>query len=140
MLFNRSNVYDFRKIRYRGSDALSLIVGDLGPASIATASGVGIILNSSYEIVKTIYAVDGEEHVHIDMHEFNVIDDGNSALVIIAKRSLPGESTLPENANATVRNNGFQEVEIETNRVMFQWWAYDYVPASDSHSAQPEDV
>lgn len=139
MLFNRSNVYDFRKIRYRGSDALSLIAGDVGPVSIATASGVGIILNSSYEIVKTVYANDGGKQVHIDMHEFNVIDDGKSALVLIAKKSLPGESALPENANATVRNNGFQEVEIETNRVIFEWWAYDYVPASDTHSAQLED-
>jgi hypothetical protein len=140
MLFNRSNVYDFRKIRYRGSDALSLIAGDVGPASIATASGVGIILNSSYEVIKRIYADDQGKQMHIDMHEFNVIDDGNSALVIIAKRSLPGESTLPENANATVRNNGFQEIEIETNKVIFQWWAYDHVPATDSQSSQPEDV
>lgn len=74
------------------------------------------------------------------MHEFNVIDDGNSAIVLIAKKSLPGESTLPENANATVRNNGFQEIEIETNSVIFEWWAFDFVPASDTHSAQPEDA
>lgn len=60
MLFNRSNVYDFRKIRYRGFDAMSLIAGDVGPVSVATASGVGIILNSAYEIVKTVYASDGE--------------------------------------------------------------------------------
>lgn len=140
MLFNRSNVYDFRKIRYRGFDAMSLIAGDVGPVSVATASGVGIILNSAYEIVKTVYASDGGKQVHIDMHEFNVIDDGNSAIVLIAKKSLPGESTLPENANATVRNNGFQEIEIETNRVIFEWWAFDFVPASDTHSAQPEDA
>ncbi|KAL7920254.1 Arylsulfotransferase domain-containing protein [Trichoderma austrokoningii] len=138
LLFNRSNVYDFRKIRYRGSDALSLIAGDVGPT--ATATGVGFILNSSYEIVKTIYARDGEQLVHIDMHEFNVIDDGNSALVIIAKKSLTGESTLPDNTNATVRNNGFQEIETETNRIIFQWWAYDHVPASDSPYAPAEDV
>jgi hypothetical protein len=140
LLFNRSNVFDFRKTRYRGSDALSLIVGDASPVSIAMTSGVGIILNSSYEIVKTVFAINGQEHMHIDMHEFNLIDDGKTALVITVRSAFPGESALEENANATVRDNGFQEIETETNKLIFEWWAFDYVPASDTHSIPPEDA
>ncbi|RHZ55592.1 hypothetical protein CDV55_105348 [Aspergillus turcosus] len=134
-LFNGRNVFDFRKTRYKNSDALSLLVA-VGESVIPSTETIGVILNSSYDVVKTVMASNGQGYS--DMHEFNVIEDGNSALLIATRwQNVSGSLFNKEKTPATnitkLLDFGFQEVDVETGRMKFEWWAFDHIPASDTH-------
>lgn len=88
-------------------------------------------MDSNYSAINTVRT--GGNAPPADQHEFNVINNGASALVT-AYGQVPYDLT---SLNVTsgigwVLNCMFQEVDVATGVVLFQWSAIDHVPISDS--------
>lgn len=67
------------------------------------------------------------------MHEFNVIEGGKSALLITNVPQLHDISALNlQPQSGWVSNNGFQEIDIATGKVNFEWNTLDHVPITES--------
>lgn len=98
--------------------------------------GVGWIMNHNFQLRKSV-------HMHdmipsFNMHEFNILDNGRTALVVTKDpefRHIPFPSTnKPSSKQIRVKisNNGFQEIDILTGEVLFGWNALDHVALSET--------
>jgi len=70
------------------------------------------------------------------MHEMNIISEGRTALHIIHQPlwldiSELGEFGVPDEAG-WVLDCGFREVEVDTGKVLFEWWPHEHVRMSTS--------
>ena len=87
-------------------------------------------MDSTYSVVDTV--VSGNNQPQIDQHEFDVVDDGDSALITIYKQ-IPFNTTEPGIANVTWLTVGiFQEIDLGTGNVNFEWQSIDHVPVTAS--------
>ncbi|KAF4219535.1 hypothetical protein CNMCM5878_003039 [Aspergillus fumigatiaffinis] len=126
-LFRNENAFDFKPISIDGDYYLSFIHGGGYPDKW---KGTASILQSTYgpdpavNISKTLTA--------IDMHEFNIINEGQSALVITSERVVRKLSDLgfPE-LETTIIANGFREIDLATGEVVFDWNSTD-IPLNES--------
>lgn len=93
--------------------------------------GHGTILDSNYTHVASVKT--GSDAPPVDQHEFNVINNGVSALVTAYGPTPYDLSSLNITGGiGWVLNGMFQEIEIATGNVLFQWPALDHVPISES--------
>jgi hypothetical protein len=118
-------VTDFRVQRYRGRRVLTWWRSrsddgdDIGRYSI---------YDSSYRLVK--YVRPGNELTG-DMHEF-VITSRNTALMTLSHRvRVKGRSVL---------EGAFQELDLSTGRVVFEWHSIDHVRLVESYYRLPRDA
>ena len=130
------NIADFRPVSIRNSHHLSAIHLDLREDTIEYSSGnrtgYGFILNSSYELVGQISLP--KDVPSFNMCEFKVVKGGETALYILEKVEYREVSQHPRlNRDAGwVRNMGFQEVNISSGEIFFDWWALDHLTVADS--------
>ena len=68
-----------------------------------------------------------------DEHEFNVVDDGKSAILSIYDSTQYDLSTYGIEGQGWGINNYFQKVDIATNELLFEWSAADFVNVSDTY-------
>ena len=100
------------------------------------ARGSGLILDQTYTQVLNVTS--GNDQPALDQHEFFVKDNGTTVLVTIYKQipfdaatSAPGNTALE---NVTWLQVGiFQQIELATNKVLFEWQSSDFVPVSASY-------
>ncbi|KKY28714.1 putative Arylsulfotransferase [Diplodia seriata] len=122
--------HDVQVCTYNGEDHLCFMQGN---QMKGYARGHGLILDKSYSIVKSI-EVGGSGVPSVDMHEFNMINDGASALVT-AYMTIPYD--LADFGITTgvgyLQDGTFQEIEVDTGNVLFEWRAIDHVPLNASH-------
>jgi hypothetical protein len=130
MELDQQNAFDFRVAQYNGSSHLSFIIEKSRDGS-ATGGDKGVIMDNSYQVVKTVRANDGKDN--INMHEFHVLAGENRALVITMRSQPANESNLNVGLDQIVKNYGFQEVDIDTGKTLFKWSCLDHVPVSDSY-------
>ncbi|KAK0257262.1 hypothetical protein LTS09_007737 [Friedmanniomyces endolithicus] len=98
--------------------------------------GMYVILNSSYQTVQALPAPAGSSM--IDMHEFEVLEGGQRALVIAQKAQLLDTNPIAGTVGAMwVLNNGFLEVDMMTGGTVFEWWALDYVDLGETYTVPP---
>ncbi|KAL4866624.1 hypothetical protein BDV12DRAFT_198974 [Aspergillus spectabilis] len=91
------------------------------------------ILGKRYETERVLRAAG---HKLVSVHEFEVVDGGRGVLVEVpvpVKRSL-GEFG-GEEGQAWVLSSGFQEIDIETGELLFEWYSLDYI--TPKYSALP---
>lgn len=76
-----------------------------------------------------------------NMYEFKIVDDGRSALSILHKAEYRDVSPHPDlhRDAGWIGNMGFQEVDIATGAVIFEWWALDHLPVTASTAAPTDD-
>ena len=117
---------DFRVQSYRGQPRLTWWEG-----VITLGHGVGryVIADSSYTPVAHVDAGDGHRG---DLHEFLVTDRDTALLtsytiVDADLRSVGGPR------HGTIQNAMFQEVELSSGRVLFEWQSLDHIPISESY-------
>lgn len=98
--------------------------------------GVGVILNSSYQLTGAVSP--SREISGFNMHEFNVIDNGARALLIM---SVPGfvSGVHLDNGMTSLwaADNGFQEIDVKTGEVLFEWRPLDYLSVTESTTSLP---
>ncbi|XWX00512.1 hypothetical protein V2A60_008532 [Cordyceps javanica] len=120
---------NFQKGRYLGKDVLYAFEG-LHDGPHAHGLGHHTILNSHYETIRELRA---GRHYISDKHEFIINDDGKTALLQIWQ-------PVPRNLSAYGGGDDhvwivdaiFQELDIETGNVLFEWHSLDHVSPKDA--------
>jgi hypothetical protein len=94
--------------------------------------GIGVMLNEHYVRIHTITAGAGYQNDGIDEHELTVGPNGTAWVVITApvRANLTSVGGPP---NGTVLDSIVQEIDIATNRVLWEWNALHHVPLRASY-------
>lgn len=117
-------VNDFRMQIYKSEDYLTYWVGD--EDSPGHGRGYYKMLDRSYNLAFTINACNNFSG---DYHEFSITSD-NTALVT-SYTAVPKNLTSYGKPNGFIWDCIFQEIEIETNRLLFEWRATDHFKFGD---------
>lgn len=116
--------------KYKGTDHLCFFQGH---QQKGYCRGHGVILDNQYRIVKSVQGGGGMSTG--DMHEFMLINDGKSALMTIyQQRQFDMTSWNIRTGVGWVMESIFQEVDVETSNVLFEWRSLDHVDPSLSYT------
>ena len=103
----------------------------MGQQYLGYTRGLGLILDNTLNIVHCVQSQGSQ--LPLDMHEFNVVDNGASALISIYQ---PQQADLSADGIASglgwILDCWFQDIDLRTNEVLFEWSALGHV--SPSHS------
>ncbi|KAI6713979.1 hypothetical protein JHW43_003529 [Diplocarpon mali] len=114
--------------RYKGKDYLTFWSGTSGGP---WGNGSYIMLDSSYELAHTVTSV--EIDAGGDLHEFAITEHGTALFTIYQDKQV-NCSDVGLSRLCWINDCLFQEVDIETGQLLFQWRASDHVPLSHSYS------
>lgn len=115
---------------YQGADHICFFQGN---QHHGWARGHGIIMNKNYRVVRTVEAVGAA--TQMDMHEFRLIDGGKRALVTIyqpRQYDLGAFGVGP--GLGWIHDSLFQEIDVETGELLFEWRALDHIAPSFSYT------
>jgi len=132
-LVNYSNAYDLRVSIVEGRSMLSFIV-----INNQTEGREAMILDDQYRLHATMDLRGGRGKAN--MHEFRLLDDGRSALIVAA----PGDADadvmvdLPQLTEARrVHHEGFREIDIRTGEVKFEFSTLENLHAAEHTHVKP---
>ncbi|KAL2820587.1 ASST-domain-containing protein [Aspergillus granulosus] len=95
--------------------------------------GHGVIMDEHYHIVKTV--VPGGGMAASDMHEFKLINNGKTALMTLyQQRQFDMSIWNVKGGMGWLMESVFQEVDVATNKVLFEWRSLDHVDPSVSYT------
>lgn len=121
---------NLQKTQFEGRDALLAFQGKHNAAH-GHGHGVLKLLDSSYNVLKEVRA---GHHRLIDKHEGQVINDGRSALFQIYHPVPRDLSEVGGDAqHQWIVDAQFQEVDVGTGKVLFEWRSLDHVPPTHSN-------
>ncbi|KAK0124592.1 hypothetical protein ONS95_009541 [Cadophora gregata] len=119
--------------RYKEEDFLTFWSGTShGPHS----NGSYYMLDSSYEVAHTITSVGID--MGGDLHEFEITDNGTALFTIYEDKQVDC-SDVGHDGLCWIDDCLFQEVDIVTGELLFQWRASDHVPLSHSYKLRHKD-
>ncbi|KAK7038316.1 ASST-domain-containing protein [Favolaschia claudopus] len=99
---------------------------------INSEDGVVLMMNSSYEVVMNVSAVN---QGGTDFHEFNVVKPENKTALITATNSIPMDLTsIGGPAQGWYIDCIVQEIDIATGDVLFNWTASDHISLLESYN------
>ncbi|HTA35964.1 MAG TPA: arylsulfotransferase family protein [Solirubrobacteraceae bacterium] len=120
---------DFRVQQYEGKPVLTWWQDPLS-AGGSSKSGE-VIMDSSYRRIAVVRAGNGYQP---DLHEFQITPRGVGIITVYdgidCDLSSVGGAT-----NAAVADTLFQEIDLKTGAVMYEWHSLDHVPLSDSYAS-----
>ncbi len=126
--------------QYEGKPVLTWWQGHISEHGFGL--GEDVIADSTYTDIAHILAGNG---LHADLHEFQLTPQ-NTALVTAYDPILCDLSSVGGPADAGLTDSLFQEIDIKTGLVMYQWTSLDHValaesyePASHATTAWPYD-
>jgi hypothetical protein len=97
------------------------------------AHGHGVIMDQHYRVVKSVEPA-GSYQASSDMHEFRLIADGRTALMTQYLRSAHDLCDYtPCDGFGYVHECAFQEVDVDTGEVLFQWRSLDHIGLDESY-------
>lgn len=90
-------------------------------------------MNNRYQIVRSVQAGGGMSSA--DMHEFKLINGGKTALMTIyQQRQYDMSRWNIRTGMAWIMESIFQEVDVETSKVLFEWRSLDHVDPTVSYT------
>ncbi len=95
--------------------------------------GVGVLLNEHYKRIHTVTAGDGYERQGISTHEFQLTPEG-TALVEVHAPVHANLTSVGGPTDGVVGDSIIQEINIATNKVVWEWSAYHHIPLRDSYA------
>ncbi|MGA2758163.1 MAG: arylsulfotransferase family protein [Solirubrobacteraceae bacterium] len=113
--------------RYQGRPVLTWWQGTISHHGFGV--GVGEIYSTSYRRLATIHAGDGLSE---DLHELTLTPSG-TALITAWKPLYCDLAGVGGAAVAAVFDSVYQEIDIRTGLVMYEWDSLEHVPLSDSY-------
>lgn len=129
---------NLQKAEYKDQDVLFAFEGKHNAAH-GHGHGHLTILDSSYQQLATVRA---GHHRFIDKHEGQLINNGKSALVQIyhpvpienlARLAGGSESDKRAASREWVVDAQFQEIDVDSGKVIFEWSSLDHVPVHHSN-------
>jgi len=119
--------------RYKDEDFLVFYQGEQRDGH---SSGTCIFYDSKYEVRHSVEAV-GFPGASVDMHECQVTEEGTVLISIYETRDLDTSSAggLTLEQGGKLLDSLFQEVDLETGELVFQWRASDWYSLQDSYFA-----
>lgn len=133
-MFPDRKVFDFRPVMIGGIQHLALVTPSDEEWHVFS-DGAAILLNSSYQPVYTLTS--GDLGHKIDLHEFNVVDDGSSAL-LAAKDTRSVSLSDSVEWTGKVMECFFLEIDLRTQTQKFYWTASEHVKLTESTNPPPE--
>lgn len=127
-------VMNLKVQQYRGENYLTFWAG-------YKVGGIGMgnyyMLNSSYDVVQVVNAVTSEHAPRMgDLHEF-VITKDDTALLTVYNTTQFDLSAMGRPTEGWMVDSLFQEVDIATGELLFEWRASDYFNPSESFYINP---
>jgi hypothetical protein len=93
-----------------------------------------LILDDMLNMVQSVQLQGGLSP--LDQHEFNVVDNGKSALIVIYRTQQADLSVDGIGSGlGWIVNCWFQEIQLDTNKLLFEWGTLDHVAPSYSSVA-----
>jgi hypothetical protein len=122
------DAFDFKAVTYNGSQHLTFAIGNRpknGSPVLPDDLQLGYITNSAYQVHDKVNV--NRNTTIFDIHEFHVIDEGKIALMTTTKVQSRDVSELnvTELTEMRVANKGFQEVDLATGNINFEWDALE---------------
>ena len=129
--------FDFKLVTIDGQEMLTVLLlpykhSDRYPA------GAGLVINTS---LKVTGVVQGKPGLILDMHEFNVMENGSRALMLSRQpyhrqydHALGFVDTGPLRS---IGNPGFVEIDVSTGNTTFEWWAANHIDPRESFNTPP---
>jgi hypothetical protein len=118
---------DVRVQRYRGQPVLTWWQGTISHHGFGL--GEGEIYSRSYRRIATVRAGDGLSE---DLHELTLTPSG-AALITAWKPLYCNLSALGGGSSAAVYDSVFQEIDVRTGLVMYEWDSLEHVPLQNSY-------
>lgn len=95
-----------------------------------------MLLDDAYRQIRTIEA--DKPGTALDFHEFNLLEGGSKAIVVIFQ---PVQGDLAAygitQGLGWILDSVFQEIDLESGKVLFEWRARDHVPLPET-SIKPD--
>ncbi|KAF4962605.1 hypothetical protein FSARC_9383 [Fusarium sarcochroum] len=121
-------VLNFRVDTWNRQQVLSSFQGQ--PAETpGRAYGNHVLLNNRYEIIKTLRAA---SHKFASLHEFRIVDGKTALIEITNTLPVPLSRWGGTKDQNWILSTGFQEIDVETGRVLFEWESINHVDPKDS--------
>ncbi|KAK5206035.1 hypothetical protein LTR47_005036 [Exophiala xenobiotica] len=118
--------YNLQVQTYRGERFLTFWAGDDGVKG--HGSGFYYMLDSHYNLR---YKLSGGNGLDGDLHEFYLTRNA-TALITIYQTIQANLTSVSKYPNGWIWDGLFQEIDVETNEVLFEWRASDHLPFTDS--------
>jgi hypothetical protein len=122
-----TTAYDFRVQEYRGEPVITWIESQ---GAFSTGPTTDYIADRHYHVIATVKAGNG---LTADIHEFHLTPEGTA--LITAYNTVPYDlSSVGGPANGLVTEGVYQEIDVATGRVLFEWHSLDHVGLDESES------
>ncbi|KAK5138535.1 hypothetical protein LTR08_000123 [Meristemomyces frigidus] len=119
--------------RYQGADYLTFWSGKKAQTM---GTGAYYMMDSNYTVVRKVDAVG--EALHGDLHEFKITKDDTALLTVynLTNADLTGMGWFRTD-HGWITDSIFQEVDIATGALLFEWKATDHFRAEGSYMTNP---
>lgn len=101
--------------------------------------GVGVLLNEHYQRIHTVTAGDGFQRYGLFPHEFQLTPEG-TALVEVQANVHANLTSVGGPRNGVVVDQIIQEINVATDRVVWEWHALGHLPLRDSYARYTSGV
>lgn len=126
-------VLNMRLQWYKGEKYLTFWAGQKAGTM---GQGQYYMLDSAYNVFKKIDAVG--DTLHGDLHEFKLTDEGTALITVYtAKQADLTDMGHWRGKDGWVVESMFQEIDLETNELLFEWSASDHFPPAETYMTNP---
>ncbi len=122
-----TTAYDFRVQTYRGEPVITWIESQ---GAFSTGPTTDYIADRHYHVIATVTAGNG---LTADIHEFHLTPEGTA--LITAYNTIPYDlSSVGGPSDGLVTEGVYQEIDVATGRVLFEWHSLDHVGLDESEA------
>ncbi|XHF97042.1 hypothetical protein AWENTII_000646 [Aspergillus wentii] len=119
-------IMDLNSQRYKNQDYLTFWVGD---DDGTRGLGSYYMLDSSYELAHVVSAANNQTG---DVHDFKITEQG-TALMTIYEIYQIDLSSMGKSSEGWIYDGLFQEIDIETGELIFEWRASDHYALEETY-------
>ncbi|OGM43126.1 hypothetical protein ABOM_008228 [Aspergillus bombycis] len=134
-MFDNRNIFDFKVVHSIGDKPHLSLVWQI--AYDHSDNGYGVVLDNAYDIKKKVPMPD--EYGAFDIHEFNILDDGKTAMAITYREHEIALDTLDRPGEHThILSGGFVQIDLSSEKINYVWDGVDKVALSESVTVNKE--
>lgn len=120
--------HNFHVCSINGTDNLCYITGAQNDGYVR---GYAVVLDSTFTTQTSIHSQGGL--ANFDEHEFNVVDDGQSAMFTLYNPEHYDLSAFNVTGQGWLTNCYFQHIDLDTRSLLFEWSAIDHVALNETY-------